>query len=358
MSVTQLARTGSGQIDDTSTSFQWSGLSHSSMQGILKMKLGTKITRKVLPGNEVVHQALSAAWEPIQFSGEWRDIWMGQGEANRTYLEFSRMAQKLPLVRVTVDGQSFIGMLMDPEFGYHNDGWIDWSFTLSPEQNENVSNDVDLGTGGPITQKSLPQWFQEAVDKTIDMRNIVFQADHVPLSTEDQLDTKDALGEIDDAMERIEELSTVVGVTTDLVSNALNQGTDVTDSVWALPTAYERLMRASLAVGAVASTQRADLALSFDDFILALEFESYVHETTIRSWDLVGHSVDAARDFRSKSSQRARAIYQPAPGESLERISMRFYQTPDNADLIYRTNHLSSIVLDGTEMLIIPEVGA
>lgn len=359
MTVTQLTRTGSGQLEETGVSFSWSGLSHSSLQGILSMKLGTKITRKVLPGNVVVHQAMSAAWDPIVMKGEWRDIWMGQGEAFRTYLEFARLVQKLPLIRVSIDGQSFIGMVMDPEFGYHHEGWIDWQFTLSPEENENISGDVDLGTVQTIQQKSIPQWFQEAVEKSIDM---TFGVEHVAhdlsLSTEDVEDATSALAEINDAVEKIDSITNVIGIVGDLVSSTTNVGSDITDAVWALPTAYERLLRASLAVGETVVDKRADLALGFDDFIESLRYELFVHATTSSSWDLVGHSTDAARDMRSKASQRPRAIYRPKPGESLERISLRFYHTAENADLIYRTNHLSSIVLDGTEELIIPEIGA
>lgn len=358
MTVTQLTRSGSGQLDQTNVAFSWSGISHSSLQGILQLKLGTKIARKVLPGNVVVHQAMSAAWEPFVLKGEWRDVWMGQGEAKRTYLEFAKMVERLPLVRVVVDDQSLVGMIMDPEFGYHHEGWIDWSFTLSPETNETVSADQASGTGGPVLQKSVPQWFQEATDKTQGLHDSVDAASDLPLSTEDQLDAQNSLVEVDAAMVRITELSTAIGPTSDQVSDTTNVGTDITDTVWALPTCYERLQRAALAVGVVMAPQSADQALGYDDFILSLRFEQYAHQTTVRTWDLVGHAIDAARDMRSKSSQRPRAIHRARPGESLERISNFYYGTPDNADLIYRTNHLASIVLDGTEELLIPEVGA
>lgn len=358
MRVTKLNRNGAGQLDETDTVFEWSGLSHSSMQGILQMKLGTKIARKVLPGNIVVHQAMSATWEPMTLKGEWRDIWMGRGEANRIYLAFARLAEKLPFVRVTVDGQSFVGMIMDPEFGYHHEGWIEWQFTLSPESNENVTSDVDLGTGGPILQKSVPQWFQEAVDKTAKIHDGIDSAQDLAVSTEDLISADQSTNELDDAMSRVAELSNFVGMTNDFVTAETNNGTDITDAVWALPTAYERTMRAAINIAMTVSGNRADTAVAYDDFILALEYELFVHSTTMNAWDMVGHSIDAARDMRSKSSQRPRAIYRPAPGESLERISMRFYGTADNADLLYRANHLNSIVLDGTEELLIPEIGA
>ena len=109
MTITELQRTGAGSLVATPLVFQWTGLTHSSVQGILNFKLQAKIARKEMPGsNDVVHHALAATWQPFPFSGEWDDKWMGQGQAFQTYLDFARLVQRIPLVRVTVDSLSFV----------------------------------------------------------------------------------------------------------------------------------------------------------------------------------------------------------------------------------------------------------
>ncbi len=362
MTVTQLRRTGSGELENDLTEFQWSGLSHSSMQGILNFKLGTKIARKEMPGsNDVVHHAMSATWQPFPLSGEWRDIWMSRPgpTAYEIYLDFAALAQKIPTVRVTIDKLSFVGIIQDLEIEYHHEAWIGWKFMLSPESNENVSKGSQDITFLP--EKSIPEWINQSASQGVDLHEIFAFAGDIPLSTEDLQDSIDATKELDDAIAKITTLggaSGLEGLSADLVSGINNVGSDVTDIVWALPTLFERVNRAAINVAVAVKDQRADLALAYDDFIQSLKFEEYVHATTSGAWRIVGSSHDAAADMRRRSSQGPIAIYRPKPGESLERISTRFYGTPDNADLIYRTNHLTSLVLSGTEELLIPAVGA
>jgi hypothetical protein len=372
MSVKELRRTGSGDIEATDTSFEWSGLTHSSMQNTLSFKLMSKIVRKVLPGsNTVVHQAMSAAWEPFTIGGEWDDKWMGRGQAMETYLAFARFIQKMPLARVTIDSLSFVGMIQDLEIDYLHENKIGWKFTVSPEENENVTSDVLMGTGELVTKKSIPQWYHEAQISTDALQSVSTVAANIPLQTEDLEDVQSSLDGLNDALTQIEQLSTfsaaVIDVAQsviqgqsvqDLVTNGLTAGIDVTDIVWQLPAAYARLMNASLTVLDSVIDKRPDTSCAYDDLIQELRFAQLVHQTTTGAWQNIGVATDAIRDLKSRASQKPRAIYIPKPGESLERISNRYYGTPDNANLIYIKNSLRSIVLSGTEELIIPEPGA
>lgn len=362
MSVTELQRTGSGAIQETQLRFEWNGVSHSSAQGPLKFRLGTKIVRREMPGSsDVVHHAMSASWQPFTVNGEWRDIWMGQGQAFQTYLEFARLAQRMPLVRITLDSLSFVGMLEDFEVDYEHESYIKWSFVISPEENENVSSDINLSDTSPRVQRSIQQHVKDTTDEALALQSTLDDVDDLPVATEDINDVQDSKAELDSATASLASVSSssgIEGISADLVSNINNVGSDVTDLVWTLPKEFERLHRAAINVAVAVKDQRADTSLAFDDFLNVLRFENYVHETTSGCWRIAGKSSDAARDLRSKSSLKPRAIYVPKPGESLERISMRFYGTPDNANLIYRTNHLTSLILAGTEELLIPDIGA
>ena len=362
MTITELRRTGAGEIVDSTTSFRWDGLTHSSAQNTLEMSLEGTLVRKKIPGsNEIVHQAMSMTWEPFELKGEWRDIWMGEGQAWQTYLDFGRMAQRMPLVRVTVGQLSFVGIIQRFVPTYHHEGWIEWSFTLSPEENENVKSEVTLDTPASVQSQPIPQWVKDATDAHSDLTDTLTAAMDLPVASDDVTDTQTAVAEIDDSVSRINDLTKSVGLegfAGDLVSSIKSVGQDVTELVWALPTEFERLQRAAINVATAVRDQRADLTLAYDDLLQSLRFTQYVHDTTAGCWNIVQISRDAAEDLRSRSSDKPRAIYVAKPGDTFERISFRYYRTPNNADLIMNANHLSSIVLRGGEELIIPDVGA
>jgi nucleoid-associated protein YgaU len=67
---------------------------------------------------------------------------------------------------------------------------------------------------------------------------------------------------------------------------------------------------------------------------------------------------EAERDMRTRAKASPRAIHRPYAGESLYRISERYYGTPSAWRRIYEANNLSSLVLAGTEELLIPEASA
>lgn len=343
--IAEVRRTGAGNIDELGTTFVWNGETHSGIQGNLEFKLTSKVPRKEMPGsNEVVHHAMASTWQPFTFRGEWDDRWMGSGEAWTTFLDFSRFISRIPLVRLTIDAMSWVGILTDLEISYRTIDRIGWTCTISPESNETVK-DVFINVGPVILQKSIPQWLNDA-----STQSALLQAQHdatkdLALSSQDLLDQEASLAEMADATTR----ANAIG------QNGLSE--DASRQLLILATAFRRVRGAGINAALAVSQKRHDLSIAFDSIIQTLRYEQWVHQTTVEAWRAVGLSRSAEIDMRSRASTHPRAIYRPRRGESLERISVRFYGTPDNATLIYNANNLASLFLTGEEELIIPERG-
>jgi hypothetical protein len=62
----------------------------------------------------------------------------------------------------------------------------------------------------------------------------------------------------------------------------------------------------------------------------------------------------AQESLLAQADPNALALYQPHAGESLYAISNRFFKTPHRWREIAARNGLKTVVLEGTELLIIP----
>lgn len=343
--ITELRRSGAGTLEETPVVFEWTGDTHTSMQGELKTSLHVQTARRVLPGSSnVVEHCMSASWEPFECNGEWSDRWAGSGFAWDTYLAFARMVQRMPLVRLTLDKMSYVGILTNFTSRYRTVDQIYWSFMISPHLNEAVGAPVPTPPR-KVERQSITQWASEARDLADTLQESLINAQSLPIKTEDVLSANDQQLEIEDAVSRVENISINVQVTTPA-------------QLLLLATAFRRVRGAGINLSAGVQTTRADQAVSYEDALLSLNYEIWRTQAYTNGLLATGRARQAELDMRARAGQHPRAIYRPRQGESLERISMRFYGTADSWRTIYDANHLESLVLDGTEELIIPQQAA
>jgi hypothetical protein len=145
----------------------------------------------------------------------------------------------------------------------------------------------------------------------------------------------------------------------DKVTSAVDQRLDPTIET------FEGLRRiaGSLAIvkGAAAGmlTQMASLKtsvnMSWDNAVNALDFDVWRTDMSrySRTLALTGH--EGQDEINRRAEPKAVALYRPRKGESLYSISQRFYGTPSMWREIASRNGLTSMMLQGTELLIIPE---
>jgi hypothetical protein len=346
MTVTELRRTGAG-LEDTGTVFRWTGVEHSSAQDMIDLHLQAKTVRREMPGsNKVVEQALAATWQPFDISGEWDDKWGNKRFVRSdgpfalyTFQEFAQLVTRTPLVRFELDGLSFTGIITDLKIRYRIKTRIGWTITLSPHDNENVSIKPTV----QISTQTLPKWIEDSV-KTAQQLNTQFDTvKFIPMKTP-RIDAFTAtLLEVNDAIDRLQRIGADL-----FQSDTLNQ-------LLLLATTFRRLRGAGLQVTLALGRLTSDVDLAFADALNSARQEEWIASSMTVGWQTIGVATRAELDATRRAKQKPRAIYYPKSGESLERISLKFYGTADNWRAIYDRNNLSSLVLNGTEELLIPE---
>ncbi len=353
MVITELRGDGEGVLESPPQVFKFSGREHSSSMNDLELHLKVTTVRKEMPGsNTVVEQAMSATWQPFELNGEWDDKWgnrrpLGIASMNRTgsyaffmFQEFSKLVSRMPLVRLELDALSFVGLLTDLTVTYRTKTRIGWKVTISPHENETVEVDRPAG----VVKQSIPKWLEDSALISRDM-NLAFDEIRISSSLKTSMFEKFQLRllEVNDALSRLEEVSLDAFIVENLQQR-----------LYLMATTYRRVRNAYKALtDDLISINSAELA--FEDSLQAASFSEWVHSSLVSAWRAIGLSMNAEDDVRKRAYQKPKAIYYPKRGESLERISMRFYGSANNWRAIYDKNNLSSLVLDGNEELLIPE---
>lgn len=344
MVITEIQNSGSGILSTVKEVFRWSSAEHSSPQGSIDLHLLVKTIRKEMPGsNEVVEHALSATWQPFPIVGEWDDKWGSRRTSSpfafTTFRDFAAFVSRMPLVRIEIDSLSFVGIFTEFKVKYERQSKIGWMMTFSPHQNETIT------TSRPprATRQSITQWVVSSKVKSDSMNRSFEKLKALSLKTQRIDSFTQVMLELNDAIDRV---------------NRVNQdgfGTEVEKRLLLMAQTFRRLRGAAMSAAIALRNVTSPIDVAYDDIMLTIRHVDWWTSSLSDAWSLVGISTKAERDVRSRIQPDTKAIYYPKRGESLERISFRFYDTANNWRMIYDRNNLSSLQLDGTEELIIPE---
>jgi hypothetical protein len=345
--ITEIQRSGDGLIDPFAglQVFRWSSSEHASPQGDIELNLQVTSVRKNMPGsNQVVEHAMSATWQPFEFTGEWDDKWGNRGGltgsyANAMFQSFSKFVSRMPLVRWELDALSFTGLITNLKVKYRTQSYIIWSATLSPHEN----TAVEVVSRPAKAKQPITKWIQDATDHGSALKDSYEEAKKLSLKTPRLSLFTVVLLEINNALDRLQ------GIGSDFLM------TETEQKLLLLASTFRRLRGASMQAHLALARTTSSLDIAFGDLILSLKHEEWIASTVVAAWQMMDLSTSAEKDVRSRARQKPKAIYYPKRGESLERISLRFYGTADNWRLIYDKNNLSSYVLNGSEELLIPE---
>lgn len=349
MVITEIQNSGSGSLTSVKEVFRWSSAEHSSAQAPIDLQLMVKTVRKEIPGsNNVVEHGLSATWQPFQMMGEWDDKWgnrrnfsaNGNGAyAFNTFRDFSAFVQRMPFVRIEIDSLSFVGIITELKIRWVRQARIGWAITFSPHQNETIT----AVRPPKQTRQSITQWTVDVKAKSNNLNDSFDRLKKLALKTQRVDDFTRVMLELNDAVDRVNRIS-IDGF-----------GTDVEKRLLLMAQTFRRLRGSAVAVALALRNVTSPIDVAYDDMMLTVNHMDWWTSSLSDAWAIVGISTRAERDVRSRIQPNTRAIYYPKRGESLERISFQFYQTPDNWRAIQQRNNLSSLILDGTEELIIPE---
>ncbi len=346
--ITELRRTGAGVISPTPTVFRWTPETHAAPVGEIPLELMVTTVREPVPGGvEVVEQVVAVTWEPFQIQGEWRDSWGGgPGFALRQFDEFRKMVERAPLVRVEFESLVLEGLLTNVRLLYQRAQRIGWVVTMSPHRfGEGVARVQKAGL--PSVKPMLSHVGQlEQRDLELSALYDVAMGSGRPIALRSSslLDSvKDALGAVTGAIasaRKFAELGALKDATSQLVAIAF--------AFRSVRDTAQQLSQSLLRV-------RSDLDVAFESATESLAFVQWALGTRRVALLTARDAHRGERDARQLARQRPRAIHRPAAGERLDQISLRYYGTRDRWRDIYRFNRLTSLRLEGTEELVIPE---
>lgn len=300
--------------------------------------------REDYPGtDEPVEQVLVAKFEPFTLRGTWDDKWTGAGYADRTWKAFEQLCRRGRMCQFALEGVAAIGLITDWEFDYRRKTRVGYQFTVSPHRRGGETGDAGRWVRRSSSDVQAPKDYVKRVTALLEL----LRAAHVQIPS--LALSGSVLADSDVAVEAV--AASVAAVETS-IDNRLRLSAPV-DGAQRVVQAFTSLRGTSAAL--------ATLARSFGPTALAYEAAGPVMGLDVWTKGLataalqLAYAADVAtRDLQRRIGPSALALYAPQAGESLYAISNRYFGTPHRWRDIQARNNLSHLILDGTELLVIP----
>jgi len=291
-------------------------------------------------------QVLGPRKKAQTFRGRWDDRYNFAGYAAGEMRRFEAMCERGNLVRIQFQGQAFEGQITDWDFPYRRAWYIEYTFTFDPHVRAGEANMDDRS---PTTTVSTQQAFDD-LDFLVD--TILDAQDYAPRTAVagDVMDTVDA------SLASMSASRDAIGDTLDQ-RELIKEDVRPIEAFTRMATQFRQAQNDALSILDDLTAVRSDLDLAHRTAMSVLAFEDWSRSIRFRARVALGTSRAAALGVEERSDPNALALYRPHRGESLMKISRRFYGTPHCWGLIAERNALTTMALTGDELLIIPERG-
>jgi hypothetical protein len=265
------------------------------------------------------------------------------------------MAGRVPLVRVQLGKRSFVGIIQSVKIRYRTDGEIGYTIKFSPHTNENVGDFRRVPATAPQahpTDSRLSE-LDDLLSGQYDANTIAVA--EVPAKTEDVETFVQTLDSVSVELRRADAAWDAIAFDALLVEDATTLAEQTLGRLLALATSFDRTADAADAMAFDISQLAAVDVVAYDDVVGGLAFEEWSRNAHRDATLMAASSRAAARDARARAAQHPLTIHVVRQGETLMRLSTRYYGTPNSWRLIYNANDLDSIALVVGTSLIIPE---
>lgn len=348
--------------------FRWNAAHKSIPVKPFTFGLHQRTVRTDYPGgNEPTEQILGPNFVPFTLSGYWDDrynmtqatrtalVGLGRngdqiydsigGFARKTWKRFEAMVQRGNPVRITFESVVIEGIITDAEFDYQHEARIGYSFTLSPHHRQ---------PGGFFRVSRSPR---QALSATQLLNDLERELDEM-LAIQERAPTTAMVGTI--YLDAEADLDALVAgqaaIAATIEQRQLSPELEPNASLLRLSAQF--YSQATLAVELISLLYATDSseALNYEAASNVLLYDYWSRGLMYYARRMVLAGQRAAADIAQRADPNAIALYQPQAGQSLYDISNRFYGTAHQWRKIAHRNGLSSLILDGTETLVIPEV--
>lgn len=332
-----------------------------------------RTVRTDYPGaDDPTEQVLGPNFEEFTLQGRWDDRYNPQGSFDRnnaedraiiegrqvegarnkvsgyavtTWKAFEAMVRRGNQVRITFEQVTVLGVITRVNFDYRRAWDIGYEFTVSPHHRAPRGFfAIQRSPRAVLNARQLRGEVSAEVDKIVAFHAAAPQARIVGA-------TYVAVDEL------VEDLQT--GLTSiDKAITQRNLTLEVEPDGGLLKLAALFFNQATTASSIIEVLRGLDSseALDFEAGVGVLNFDVWSRGIMESCRRTVVFAQRAASELQQRAEPNALRFYQPQKGESLYSVSNRFYRTPHNWRTIARRNNLSSFILTGEELLIIPEV--
>ncbi len=352
--ITELQRIGT-DLQPTGVDFKFARENFTAPRGPQSFGVELRTARQDLPGSEEpVEQVLGWNYTPFTVKGVWDDRYAGTGYADQTRKDFEALVQRGNPVRYQFEQLAITGLIVKFEFLYVRKDYQTYSFTISPHfryQGQTVRIDTnsarrilrDPKQSVKLARAGLEQMKADQALASLRTKARVQQL----LSSSIFTDINASLDTIESFISSSEQLveKEILGPVSN-ATKALNRGAQIMSSV---KTAVASLLHQQKSLQASANMSVTSLAEN-------LRFEGWHRTLAGSSRKFVVDAEQSRRDFAYRAQPKPKRLHRVRQGESLYQISTRYYGTPHHWRDILTANRLSSIVLQGGELLEIPEM--
>lgn len=311
-----------------------------------------RTTRTDYPGTDrPTEQVMGPNFTPFTLNGKWMNKFNAVqdgsegGYAVATWKAFEQMCNRGNPVSIAFQDVDIIGIITSWSFNYLREDHIEYSFTVSPHRRASANNEI----------LQAPEIVKTITDHVNDV-NVALA------SLEVFADPNLAAGEaisgttLRDVQQGITDTGVSVAsfqssVEQRILDTDLGDGVDINRAISALDSAIAKAAETKTQTQSL----RADTDLAYKTATNVLSFETWSRGTAASARQMIFDSHQVRKELDKRASADAIAFYRPSKGESLYGISNRFYGTPHNARLIAERNGIKDMVLEGTELLVIPE---
>jgi hypothetical protein len=140
-----------------------------------------------------------------------------------------------------------------------------------------------------------------------------------------------------------------------VIDERLSEGEEATQGILRLALLFQSAKTAAAGVISRVRGMRGDLDLAYETAIGTLEFESWTRGLAEQAGQIIGIGHDASEELAERVTPQTQAIHQGRQGQTLMAVSLLYYGTADNWQLVQAANNLDTFVLEGGELLVIPD---
>lgn len=290
-------------------------------------------------------QVMGPSKKPFTLEGMLDDRYNFAGYAKAEMRRLEKMLERGNLCQVQFQDQVFIGLFTDWDFPYRRDWQIGYQLTFDVAERPEKFNLSDRAPSLEMAPTVIFDAVDLAVQAALDFNE---RAPRAHLSGDTMTDVEASLASMASSVDQL-------GLTLD--NRELLPPENPVDGFTRMASQFREVQGAAYNILVQLGSVRSDVELAVQTAMGVLDFEDWTRSLRFAARIAMGRSVAGDRACGARAEPDAVRLYRPQRGESLYAISRKFYGTPFAWRLIYDRNHLSTVTLTGSEVLIIPERG-